>query len=289
VLFTFVVEVLLPLAILGPRRWRLVACAGIVALQVLIAATGNYGFFNLLTVVLCVPLLEDSFFPARWRAHLAPADPSAAPRRGRGWPAWVVGPVTALVLVLSVVPFVARSGAVRHWPDWVVEAYRAAASFRSVNTYGLFAVMTTHRPEIIVEGSDDGTTWLPYEFRWKPGDVRRRPRFTGPHLPRLDWQMWFAALGDYRENTWLLHFLVRLLDGSPDVLALLERNPFPDHPPRFVRAVLYEYHFTDPAERSRTGAWWRRERLGLYCPVLSRRDEAGAANEAPPAARSNMR
>ena len=120
-------------------------------------------------------------------------------------------------------------------------------------------------------------TWLPYEFRWKPGDVRRRPRFAGPHMPRLDWQMWFAALGDYRENPWFLHLLVRLLDGSPDVLALLERNPFPDHPPRFVRAVLYEYHFTDAATRSATGAWWRRERLGLYCPVLSRPED-----EAPP-------
>jgi hypothetical protein len=274
VVVTFVAELVVPLAVFGPRRWRLVAFVGIVGLQVLIAATGNYGFFNLLTVVLCVPLLEDSLFPARWRARFVPAGPAAAAPRARGWPGWVLGPVAAVVVTLSALPFLARGGLVRRWPAWVVEAYRAAASFRSVNSYGLFAVMTTHRPEIIVEGSDDGVTWLPYEFRWKAGDVQRRPRFAGPHLPRLDWQMWFAALDDYRENPWFLHFLARLLDGSPEVLALLETNPFPDHPPRFVRAVLYDYHFTDPATRSATGAWWRRERLELYCPVLSRPEEA---------------
>ena len=140
--------------------------------------------------------------------------------------------------------------------------------------------MTTRRPEIVVEGSDDGVTWLAYEFRWKPGDVRRPPAFTGPHLPRLDWQMWFAALGDYRESPWLERLLRRLLEGSPDVASLLAHNPFPEHPPRFVRALLYDYHFTDPASRARTGSWWQRERLGLYAPVLRRSEEEGRARNA---------
>src|SRR2546430_13375414 len=129
----------------------------------------------------------------------------------------------------------------------------------------------TTRPEIVVEGSNDGVTWLPYEFKWKPGELKRRPAFVAPHQPRLDWQMWFAALSDYRRERWFMNFLVRLLQGSPEVLALLQKNPFPVRPPRSVRAVLYEYRFTDVATRRATGEWWRRERKGLYCPEISLR------------------
>ena len=142
---------------------------------------------------------------------------------------------------------------------------------RTINTYGLFAVMTTTRPEIVVEGSNNGATWLPYEFKWKPGDPKRRPAFVAPHQPRIDWQMWFAALGDYRGNPWFVNFLVRLAQGAQEVLALLKENPFPEKPPRYLRAVLYEYHFTDFATRQATGDWWRRERKGLYCPEMSLR------------------
>ena len=104
--------------------------------------------------------------------------------------------------------------------------------FRSMNRYGLFAVMTTSRPEIIVEGSDDQINWKAYEFKYKPGDVNRKPSFVEPHQPRLDWQMWFAALGNYQQNPWFISFCQRLLEGSPDVLALLAKNPFPSKPPR---------------------------------------------------------
>jgi hypothetical protein len=104
--------------------------------------------------------------------------------------------------------------------------------------------------------------------------LNRRPEFVAPHQPRLDWQMWFAALGTYRQNPWFVNFLIRVLQGSPAVLALLEKNPFPDKPPRYVRAVLYEYRFTDRATRDKNDAWWRRERTGLYCPQLSLRQEA---------------
>jgi len=141
--------------------------------------------------------------------------------------------------------------------------------FRIVSSYGLFRRMTPTRPEIVIEGSNDTATWLPYEFKWKPGDLRRPPRFVEPHQPRLDWQMWFAALADYRSTPWFGNLLARLLQGSPDVLALMEKNPFPEAPPRYVRAVLYEYHFTDPATRKRDGTWWRREEKGLYCPPVS--------------------
>jgi hypothetical protein len=129
--------------------------------------------------------------------------------------------------------------------------------------------MTTRRPEIVLEGSDDGARWRPYEFRWKPGDRMRRPEFMAPHMPRLDWQMWFAALSDFRREPWFLRFCERLLEGSPTVLRLMGKNPFPDAPPRYLRAVLYDYHFSDAATRRTTGAWWTRKPMALYCPVLT--------------------
>jgi hypothetical protein len=150
-----------------------------------------------------------------------------------------------------------------------VSLYRFLAPLRSSNGYGLFAVMTTSRPEIVVEGSQDGVIWRAYEFRWKPGDPLRRPRFVAPHQPRLDWQMWFAALGAYEENPWLIRFLQKLQQESPEVVRLLAANPFPHGPPRFVRALVYDYRFTSRAERAQTRAWWKREPRGLYCPMLT--------------------
>jgi hypothetical protein len=137
-----------------------------------------------------------------------------------------------------------------------------------VNPYGLFAVMTTSRPEIVVEGSNDGETWLAYEFRYKPGDLHRAPRWVQPLQPRLDWQMWFAALSNYQSDQWFVQFAVRLLQGSPAVLGLLEKNPFPGSPPHYVRAVLYDYSFTDVRTLRKTGEWWRRKPAGIYLPPV---------------------
>jgi lipase maturation factor 1 len=115
----------------------------------------------------------------------------------------------------------------------------------------------------------DAATWRPYAFRWKPDDPARRPAFVAPHMPRLDWQMWFAALSDFQSESTFLPFCRRLLEGSPPVLGLMGRDPFAGSPPRFLRATAWDYHFTDAATRRATGAWWRRERLGLYAPVLA--------------------
>jgi hypothetical protein len=131
--------------------------------------------------------------------------------------------------------------------------------------------MTTTRPEIIVEGSNDGEHWSAYEFRYKPGDTLRAPPWVAPHQPRLDWQMWFAALGNFRQNRWFVNFMARLLEGSSDVRALLQTDPFPNAPPRYVRASLYEYHFTNAAQRRATGAYWRRTYLGVYLPPIGLR------------------
>ncbi len=265
--FTFAVEQGLPPLMFGPRRCRQVAFAGTVLLQLIIAATGNFGFFNLLTVALCVPLLDDQCFPQKWQPSVAASVPARSSLRR--WLGWLTLPVAAVPVMLSFLELLAACGRRVRCTRPLARVREVLLPFRSLNTYGLFAVMTTRRPEIIVEGSNDGRTWLPYEFRWKPGDVRRRPAFTGLHMPRLDWQMWFAALGSFWENGWFLQFLVRLLEGSPEVLGLLRHNPFPGAPPRYVRAILYDYRFTDRAARKETGAWWRREALGLYCPILA--------------------
>jgi hypothetical protein len=138
--------------------------------------------------------------------------------------------------------------------------------FRSINGYGLFRSMTTSRPEIVIEGSADGRTWTEYVFRWKPGDLDRRPGIVAPHMPRLDWQMWFAALNPQRARPWLERTMLRLLEGEPSVLALLDENPFADAAPRYVRLVLYRYEFAPPGG----DAWWTREQVGYLTGPVSR-------------------
>ena len=156
------------------------------------------------------------------------------------------------------------------WPGAIAFVYVRLEPFRIVNGYGLFRVMTKDRREIVIEGSADGIDWLPYEFKWKPGDVMRAPGWCAPHQPRLDWQMWFAALGNYRQNPWFGRLIVCLLkENKPDVAGLLERNPFPDTPPRYVRATFYRYRFTTAEEHRQTGAWWKRQELGEYLPTIS--------------------
>jgi hypothetical protein len=231
----------------------------------MILVSGNYGFFNLLAIALCIPLFDDGVWP-RFRRSGAP--PPADRATTASWP----GLTTLVWLVVVVASLVPTLRAFRWQPGWlapVTAFYRAIAPFRVINSYGLFSVMTTKRDEIVIEGSDDGREWRPYEFRYKPGDPRRRPPFVAPHQPRLDWQMWFAALGDYRNESWFLQLAERILQGSPAVLGLLEHDPFPQRPPRLLRATLYRYTFTTPAQRRATGAWWNRAPLGPYCPVLT--------------------
>ena len=271
----FGIEVFLPFLIFGPRRARQFACLAFIALQGIIFLTGNYCFFNLLTIALCLVLLDDAalerFIPAKWRVtpSLEPLPSTLNPRK---WPRALTVPLACIACVMSLIQLSVMFRLPFPWPRPLASVYGWMAPFRSFNGYGLFAVMTKSRPEIIIEGSNDGTTWLEYEFKYKPGDLRRRPKFVEPHQPRLDWQMWFAALGKYQYNPWFISFCGRLLEGSPQVLALLERNPFPNAPPRYVRAVVYDYHFTDFSTRRKTGAWWSRERKGDYLPVMSLRE-----------------
>ena len=276
----FVIELGMPFLIFAPRRLRLFAGGALAALQVFILLTGNYCFFNLLTLALCLTLLDDAALVGLLRRcgiKLKGLDAAEQPemskerqsRRGWRWPVQVTVPIACIIIVLSLLQLCEMFRRHLPWPAPFRGLYSWVMPFRTVNSYGLFAVMTTNRLEILVQGSNDGTNWLDYEFNYKPGDLQRRPRFVEPHQPRLDWQMWFAALGDYRGNPWFVNFCFRLLQNSPEVVCLLRHNPFPQAPPRYIRAVVYEYHFTDFATRRKTGAWWRREFKGWYLPVIS--------------------
>ncbi|HUJ09786.1 MAG TPA: lipase maturation factor family protein [Verrucomicrobiae bacterium] len=273
----FAIELGAPFLIFFPRRVRFVGCGALVFLQVLIALTGNYCFFNLLTIALCVLLLDDGIVAAvcgQRRSRLPQAAVADCRYRVRlPWLRWFLTPFAAIYVLLSTVLIIGSFRVPLNWPAPVGALYSAVSPLRSINSYGLFAVMTAFRREIVVEGSDDGREWRAYEFKYKPGPLNRKPRFVEPFQPRLDWQMWFAALGRYQQNPWFINFCVRLLQGQPEVLALLKTNPFPAGPPRYIRAMVYDYHFTDFATRRATGQWWRRELIGSYCPVLSLKNE----------------
>jgi hypothetical protein len=265
-LATFAIEFIAPLLILGPRRLRHAGAWAMIALQLGIMFTGNYAFFNLLCILLSLLLLEDSFWPDASRRLLLRR---VRPPVHAGTPttaSWILEPLGALSAVFTGFLLLGTI-----WRPLLFAPFESLSQvtrpLRSFNSYGLFASMTTERPEIIVEGSNDGVHWQAYEFKWKPGDLKRAPRLAEPHQPRLDWQMWFAALsGNARRVPWFVEFMARLLQGSPEVLALLEWNPFPGTPPQYVRAQLYEYHFTRVGEGP---AWWKRERIGEFCPAIS--------------------
>jgi len=265
---TLAIELVAPFFIVGTRVMRRTAFVLLVGLQAVIAVTGNFAFFNLLASALCVYVLID---PERVALHGSGA--RHAVERARNW---MLVAVAIVIAPVSATMFFARLGIALPIYPLVAPMADAIEPLRSVNTYGLFAVMTTTRPEIIVEGSNDGAAWAPYEFAYKAGDVRRRPPWVAPHQPRLDWQMWFAALEDPATAPWFERFCRQLLAGSPDVLKLLARNPFPDRPPRYIRAIVYRYRFAPPADHSR-GVWWTREEVGPYLPVLSAQTDAGTA------------
>ena len=277
VAFCLAVEIIVPFFIWAPRRPRLMAAGLIIFLQIIIALTGNYCFFNLLTIALCLLLIDDAAIGTSRRDIPAPINgaPNASPARiGRALPKQL-GRYAALAVIVATVPintwliFSALKPQSRP-PGWLAKFYEQLEAFRIVNGYGLFRVMTKDRGEIVIEGSTDGVEWLPYEFKWKPGNVKRAPGWCAPHQPRLDWQMWFAALEAPEQNPWLVGLIVRLLEGSRDVIGLLAHDPFPDKPPHYIRAMFYRYRFTTLEERRQTGAWWKRQELREYLPTISR-------------------
>ncbi len=261
---TLVIELLAPFLLFGPRIARYVGVSLLMLLQMVILLTGNYAFFNLLSIALCLWGLDDKAFASlartlRWRYP-------RSSRAIRPEPVRIAGNLAVLVLVCVAVVQLLESLAPR-----ASSIYRTLAlvqPFEIVNSYGLFAVMTTTRPEIILEGSNDQLDWREYQFPYKPGNTHRSLPWVAPYQPRLDWQMWFAALGDYQSSTWVGGLMYRLLTGEPSVYRLINRPPF-DRPPHYMRALLYEYEFTTSAERDRTGAIWKRQLRGTWFGPVS--------------------
>ena len=251
------IELGVPFLIAGPRGLQAIAAAAFVGLMIVIQATGNFAFFNLNAIALSLLLLDDSalaFVPL----------PVA-----RG----TVLPELASALVVTPLALLAGCALAKQLaPGWRVprrvgRALSVASRYGLVAAYGLFAVMTTERPEIVIEGSDDGRTWIELHPRWKPGEPATGPRFVAPHQPRLDWQLWFAALSP-GVRPWVLALLLRVLEGSPAVMRFFAPGT---RVPRMVRAQLYRYRFADAETRARTGAWWTRELLGEYVPAIALR------------------
>ena len=246
--FTFLVELAVPFLFFAPTRFRRIRhVAGwlTLALQILILFSGNYTYFNLLTMMLALFLFIEPVKQDRGPTHQS-VDVALAS---------FVGLVSAcLVCQLFSVRLPGENALLRF-----------TEPLRVVNSYGLFAVMTTERPEIVIEGSNDGVDWRPYELPYKAGDVHRAPSWVAPHQPRLDWQLWFAAMEHYQENPWFILMMKRLLEGDATLLRLFETNPFPKSPPKFIRARLFVYHFTHWGSKD----WWTREEKGLYFPAVS--------------------
>src|SRR5438445_11366619 len=276
VAFCLVVEIIVPFFIWAPRRPRLIAAGLMIFLQIVIAVTGNYCFFNLLTTALCLLLIDDSV-AGRGMEGRAPANPASQELRPSNAKSISTRWATYAAIAVIVVTFPINAWLIfsafkpqSRPPGRLANFYEQLEAFRIVNGYGLFRVMTKDRGEIVIEGSADGINWAPYEFKWKQGDVERAPGWLARHQPRLDWQMWFAALETPEQNPWLIGLIVRLLEGSRDVTALLAHNPFPDKPPNYIRAMFYRYRFTNSEEHRQTGAWWKRQELREYLPTISR-------------------
>jgi predicted DCC family thiol-disulfide oxidoreductase YuxK len=263
---TLFIELALPLLILLPRRLRFVGGTGFLLLQTVILLTGNYCFFNLNSPLLCLMLFDDqaikNILPKRVSAFIEKRRcPGAAPP---GIVSWTAATLAAWLTLMAYVPFDQRFiGA--PMPDSLVETSDLLRPFGLSAIYGPFAVMTRARPEIIIEGSDDGAEWKEYGFRYKPCDVTRGTAWIIPHQPRLDWQLWFAAMDSPQNNPWFARLMERLLEGEPQALALMGKNPFPDHPPAYVRALLYDYHFASAEERAH-GIYWDRTKQDVWFP-----------------------
>lgn len=283
---TLVMELVLVWMVFVPRRGvRMVCFVLVTGWQAVVIATANYAFLNYLVLVLAFLLLDDAalarFVPRRWRAGLGVAEVAGLRREDAGTAAVAGGPISiahgarlavtgvclgwvGYVTTAQMVGMVAPWAPLPKWPVAAVEPLRIA------NRYGLFATMTPHRYEIEFQGSEDGVRWTPYLFRYKPQDVMARPGIYAPYQPRFDWNLWFASLSTWREQPIVPLTEERLLDGDREVLGLFRGDPFAGRPPRYVRAVVWQYWFSTPEEKRRTGAWWRRELLGSYAPTLEK-------------------
>ena len=261
VLFNHFAELIVPFFLFLPQPISGIAGLITIVFQLSIIASGNLSWLNWLTLVLAFSTLDGKFLST----VISFAGPVMhSPGRVSGW---VNIGVAALVAVLSI-PVVLNMVSARQIMNLNFNP------FHLVGTYGAFGSITRPRYEVVVEGTEEAvitssTRWREYEFKGKPGDVNRMPPQIAPYHLRLDWLMWFAAMSSYEDHPWFVNFVAKLLQNDGPTLSLLRDNPFPKQPPRYVRALLYEYHFTDLEERRRTGAWWKRTLTRYYFPAVS--------------------
>jgi hypothetical protein len=261
VLFNHFVELVVPFAYFLPQPVSTAAGLVTIAFQILLMLSGNLSFLNLLTVVLALSMLD-----GRLLARVIRLSPPAMRPESRAHRIVTVG-LAMVVVILSIEPALNLIS-----PSQLMNYNYNPLHL--LNTYGAFGGVTRTRDEVIVEGTADaapgpGNEWRAYEFKGKPGDLARRPPQIAPYHLRLDWLMWFAAMGPYYEQPWFPCLVGKLLAGDAATLGLLGSTPFSTAPPRYVRALLYEYHFTTPEERRATGRWWKRTPVGAYFPAVS--------------------
>ena len=261
-LFMFIVELAVPFLIFFNEEARLVACAFFVLLQLFIYATGNFSYLNHLTFVFSLLLLNNTLLLAYGFSYveITPTPPLL------NYALTIAG---SALLMLQIIQM---------W-DHFFPSKRCHRLLNKVSTlhvcnrYGIFAIMTTDRYEVVVEGSDDGIVWQEYDFYHKPTDVMRRPTRISPYQPRLDWQAWFLPFRHFIQEEWFQSFLIHLLKGTREVLYLMRRNPFEEKPPKYIRAQLYIYYFTNFREKKETNAWWKRVFVGPYSPTYELKDK----------------
>jgi lipase maturation factor 1 len=261
--FMFFIELIVPFGIFLTDDIRLGVFVAFFSLQVLIWMSGNFAYLNHLTLVLSLILLNNSTLIYFFGLSSPLLSPSSV---------WLTGVQTGLGLILCILQ-IAR-GWHQLWPNsQLYKILQRVAPFHLANRYGIFAVMTTKRYEIIIEGSLDNLEWKEYTFKCKASEISRRPRRISPYQPRIDWQVWFLPFSDFESEPWFKNFLARLLRGTPCVLDLLRGNPFPDSPPKYIRVLMYDYTFSSYKEKKATGNWWHRKLVGAYTPVLTLQDE----------------
>jgi hypothetical protein len=256
VLFNHFVELIVPFVYFLPQPFAGIAGLVTIVFQLLLMLGGNLSFLNFFTIVLAVPLLEGRWLERWLRIRPVEVRPANVARP------YVMAALAVTIAIMSI-PVVSNMASSQQVMNMSYNPLQL------VNTYGMFGSITPSRDEVVVEGSDDGEHWLEYEFKGKPGDVMRAPPQIAPYHLRLDWLMWFAAMGRFSQSPWFVNFTAKLLKDDHEVLSLIRTNPFHGHAPKFIRAKIYHYRFTTPEEHRQNGAWWHREEAGQWFPTVS--------------------
>jgi hypothetical protein len=257
-LLMFIIELIVPVGIFLTHEIRATVFIAFTGLQLMIWLTGNFSYLNHLTAVFCTILLSNSFLAGM--IHFSHSNHEISLT------------VTIIISILSTTLFILQI--IRFWHHFSPTPFfgkilNQLAPFHLANRYGIFAVMTTERYEVVIEGSEDNQTWKEYTFQYKPSEITRRPHRISPYQPRIDWQAWFLPFTDFYTEKWFQNFLYHLLKGTPEVIQLLRDNPFPDNPPKYIRTLFYEYEFSTFEELKKKGWWWRRQLIGHYSPVMT--------------------